>query len=283
MTQKNPPLFQAYKLGVSYSSNFSLSDITFELSSGHFLALIGPNGSGKTTLLRCLSRGFQNYSGSISILSRDIKTFSHKKLARMLAMTLQNSPRPAHMKVFSYILLGRFPWLGLLGFFSQKDYACARECGNLCQVEHLFERELESLSGGEWQKVILARALCQILLAPQSILLLDEISSAMDPAKSIETFQFLSELSTRNTTIIAAIHDCNLAALFATHILALKKGKIHFYGKTRDVFTEENLSSLYDLPLGIFRHPQLGLPQIYPLVHSGIGTANNNIDADAMF
>ncbi len=258
------PLLSAKNLELGYKNGFSLKKINLRIFPGQFLAIIGPNGSGKSTLLKCLSRGIKNYSGSIKIFSREIKTFPTKQLARKLAVTLQNPFRPENLTVLEYVLLGRYPWLGYLGFFNQDDYSISSRSMKLCGVESMAEHKLQYLSGGEWQRVILAQALCQIHDSAPAIMALDEISSSMDPAWTIETFSLLSSLVSSSRAIMAVVHDCNLAALFATHILGLKDGQIKFSGKVKDVFTSENLGLLYDMEIGILRHPDFDLPQMYP-------------------
>lgn len=256
-----PPLLAARALCAKRGS-FSLKNISLNLRPGRLLAVIGPNGGGKSTLLRCLSGGLKNHSGSIKINGAEINSLPPKKLAQNLAAVLQNPARPRHMTVGEYALLGRYPRLGLLGFFSASDYKAAEECLALCGIENLKDREAGTLSGGEWQKAALCRALCQIHGVPEPVLILDEITASMDPAKALETFRLLKSLS--NAAVIAAVHDCNLAALFASSVMGLKNGEQLFYGKVHDVFTPENLSKLYNMPAGVFLHPDTGLPQLYP-------------------
>lgn len=258
------------KLGVEYDSGFTLKNINLSLWSGQFLVLIGPNGSGKSTLLNCLSGGVKSYKGSIKFNYGEVINYNRKKLARNMALIRQNPIRPQKMSVLEYVLLGRYPWSGCLGFFAKSDYSIALDTLKLCDILHLADRELHELSGGEWQKTTLAQALCQLNGSVNPLLLLDEISSSLDPSQSIEIFQLLSSLP---ISVIAAIHDCNLAAIFATHIIALKNGNVQFYGKIQDVFTPQNLGPLYNMAFGVFPHPDLGVPQVYPRFY----TSSSNI------
>lgn len=257
-------LLEIKNLHTGYGNNFSLKDINLQLGSGEFLALIGPNGSGKSTLLRCMSGGLKYNRGEINLNGKPLSEYNYRQMARFLAVALQHTSRPAQMTVREYVLLGRYPWLGISGFFGARDRQYALDALKLCGMDRYALRTVESLSGGEWQRIVLARTICQIMGVSPAIIAPDEISSALDPSSAMEIFTLLASMCSKGIAICASVHDCNLAALFASHILALKNGKIQFYGEIKDVFTAQNLSGLYDMPVGIFLHPDLGLPQYYP-------------------
>lgn len=260
----NRPVLEIENLRATYGNNFSLEDINLSINRGDFLAIIGPNGSGKSTLLRCVSGAFKKFLGSILIQSHSVNRTEARTLARLIAVALQNSSRPLHMTVKDYILLGRYPWLGLTGLYGKKDHLYAKDSMKLCGVEAFFNRDTQSLSGGEWQRTVLARTICQLMGSSDSILAPDEITASLDPASALQIFNLLSRLCSQGLTILTCVHDCNLAALFATHMLGLKGGKMLFYGKVRDVFTKHNLELLYDMPVGVYQHPDLDVPQYYP-------------------
>lgn len=251
-------------LSAGYNNDEVLKDITFHLDTGQMLALVGGNGSGKTTLINCITGIISNFKGEICARGQNIGNLSRKKLARILAAAPQNAIRPAGQSVLGMTLLGRYPWLNWFGLFDSEDRAYAISALEITGIDNLAQRDTKTLSGGEWQRCVLARALCQIGGEDSPLLVLDEIAAGLDPGRALEIFSLLNRLCKKGAAIMASIHDCNLAAIFASHILALKQGKQLFFGPVEEVFTEENLSELYDMPVGIFAHPDLGIPQMYP-------------------
>lgn len=269
------PLLQCENLASAWKTRPFLENIDFNLAKGQFLALLGANGAGKSTLLRALAGILNTSKGRILLNGTPLQNFSARTLARQMAYVPQNAIRPRGLAVEEMVLQGRYPWLSPLGLFARKDRGMASAALELAELGKLAKQQVETLSGGEWQRALLARAICQTTGATAPLLLLDEIASGLDPARAISIFSLLASLKAKNCAILASIHDCNLAAIFATHMLALKKGKILFYGKTRDVFTRENIGRLYEMEVGIFHHPDLGCPQVYPRFGPGatFGTA----------
>lgn len=255
---------QVKSLSAGYSNNEFLKNVTFHLENGQMLALIGGNGSGKTTLINCITGIINNFKGEIRARGENIGNLSRKKLARILAAAPQNALRPAGQSVLDMTLLGRYPWLNWFGLFGAKDRAFAISALKKTGMDNLEQRDTATLSGGEWQRSVLARALCQVGEEESPLFILDEIAAGLDPCRALEIFSLLGRLRGKGAAIMVSIHDCNLAAIFASHILALKQGRQLFFGPVRDVFTEENLSELYDMRVGIYAHPDLGVPQMYP-------------------
>lgn len=258
------PLLQACNVFKAWNANAFIEDISLDLYAGDFLALIGANGSGKSTLLRILAGICKADSGHVFLHSKKLRKWKSRLLARHLIYTQQTPPRPTGLSVMDMVLQGRYPWLSAFGFFSSRDYAIASQAIDQCELSSLSSQKAQNLSGGEWQRALLARAICQSTGTEKPVLMLDEIAVALDPGRAISMFSLLEKLRSKGCAILASVHDCNLAAMFATHIFALDKGKILFSGKTSDAFTKDNMSALYKMEVEIFTHPDLGCPQMLP-------------------
>lgn len=256
------PLLKAKNLAAAYAGRLIFSDLNFSLQPGQFLGVLGPNGCGKTTLLRCLGKTKQPTKGAIYISGQNIARLSLKNFAQRLASASHGGPRSLTLR--QYVLLGRFPWLSWLGFYTQTDHEIVDQL--LCDLALSAHAQqlCATLSDGQWQLATLARALTQLWQVKTPILLLDEPAANLDVNRRMEIFQLLAKWRKKGGAIIAAMHDCNLASLFCDSLLGIKDGRQLFYGAVKNVFTKENLSAIYDWPVGIFSHPDADAPQIYP-------------------
>jgi len=201
-----------------------LEDISFALEPGHFLAVLGNNGVGKSTLLKCLNRILHAESGSFLMDGEDIFTMSHREIARRIAFVAQSVP-DTQMTVYDAVLLGRKPYMTF--GFSAEDHRIAQEMLRTMDLEAMKGRFLNELSGGERQKVMLARAMVQ----QPRLLLLDEPTSSLDIRNQYQVLQIAREFCfTQGKTAIVVIHDINLALRFCDRFLLMKEGKIYRYG-----------------------------------------------------
>lgn len=257
------PVLRATELSAGYGKSPVLHDISFAIYSGQFWGLLGQNGSGKTTLLNCISGTIPTESESITIAGSSKLT---KKQRARIASRNQDGIRPTWLTVKAQTLLARLPWLRFGGFYSKKDQEIANNALRIAGVLHLADREIRTLSAGQWQLTTLAAALAQIAESSPALLLLDEPAANLDLNRKIEIFRVLRRLCGEGLAILAAIHDCSLAANFCSHLLGLKNGSQLFAGPIENVLTEENLSKLYDYPIGIFLQPNSDHPCIYPLL-----------------
>jgi iron complex transport system ATP-binding protein len=234
---------------VHYESVPALSDLTEEIEAGEWVGLIGPNGAGKTTLLRAVAR-LVAHDGRIEVDGAVVASLAPKRLARLVAYVPQQPELPADMTVGQYVLLGRTPHIGYFGFDTAED---RRVCGELLESLDLLAmaaRRLATLSGGELQRLVLARALAQ--QAP--ILLLDEPTSALDLGRRVEALELVDTLRReRGLTVLSALHDLTLAGQFADRLILLGEGRAVARGKPDEVLTEETLARHFGASVRVIR------------------------------
>ena len=252
-----PPVVRVAGLSAGYGEKAVLRRVDFTLRAGECTALLGPNGSGKTTLLRAISGVLAPQAGEIELLGRPIRVLNPRQRARMVAVVPQRGQLPQGLTARQMVLLGRFAHLGWLGTYSREDYTAADSALDETGAATLAHRRLTELSGGELQRVLLARALAQ----QSPLLLLDELAAGLDWARMVELFDLLERRRAAGACVLMAVHDCNLAALYATRLMGLKGGNLVFDGPVAEVFTEENLGALYNTSISVLPHPRFGLPQ----------------------
>ncbi len=256
-------LLSAHSLYAGYRGNTVLFDIDIELNKGEITALIGPNGSGKSTLIRCLCGELPFHQGEILIENTRLCLLNAKEKAKHIAVIPQRSEVP-DIRVRDMVMLGRYPHLQWHGFTKQSDVKKVEEAMLAAGVNDLGERPLTTLSGGEFQRVILARAIAQ----ESTILLLDEPASAMDPYRLSEFFSQLSSMARRGTTILAVLHDINSAILFSNKIMGIREGRVLFSLPPSEI-SSEILEKLFDIPFVELQHP-CGLPQFTLACHPSL-------------
>lgn len=253
------PMIEISALTAGYRSTPVLRDITLTVQAGEFTGVLGPNGSGKTTLIRVLSGVLKADSGMIRIAGRDIGELSAKTRARHCATVAQNNPALPGVRAMSLVLMGRYPYVSFLGGYSDQDHRRAREAMSETSCLHLGHRPAEALSGGELQRVITAKALAQ----DTSLLLLDEAASNLDVARTMDLYELLKAKNASGLTVLTVAHDLNLAALYCQRLVFLKNGSVAADGPTREVFTSQTLSEIYETPLAVAEHPLTRAPQAY--------------------
>lgn len=252
-----PPVLRIAGVRAGYGGQSVLHEAGFTLHAGECAALLGPNGSGKTTLLRALSGVLMPQAGTIEIQGRPLAALKPRERARMVAVVPQRGQLPQGLTARQMVLLGRFAHLSWLGAYGQEDYAAADRALEETGAASLAHRRLTELSGGELQRVLLARALAQ----ESPLLLLDELAAGLDWARMVDLFDLLERRRAAGACVLMAVHDCNLAALYATRLMGLRDGNLVFDGPVAKVFTEENLGALYNIPICVLPHPRWGVPQ----------------------
>ena len=233
------------KLNYSYGKKEVLKELSLDIDENKLTGIIGPNGCGKSTLAKNIIKYINGKFESFKIMDTDIRELSHKKIAQLISYIPQKSTIISNISVFDYVLLGRFPLLkNSWDNYSEKDYEIVENNINLLNIKELRDRNVETLSGGELQKALLARALAQ----EAKILLLDEPTSALDLNNAVEFMKILKNISMKKEiSVIIIIHDLNLASLFCDSLIILKDGRFIEKGSPKEVINEENIKSVYNL------------------------------------
>src|SRR5688572_2570582 len=253
-------MIKIQNLSVSYGSRRILHDISFDVQSGEVLALIGPNGAGKSTLIRAVS-GVIPYTGHVRTNGDDFASLSTIQRAKYIATVPQAVALPPAYTVWETVLFGRTPHLGFLGQPSQKDEEIARQALTRVSALPFADRRVGELSGGEQQRILLARALCQ----STPILLLDEPTAHLDLQYQVSLLELVHELAHRdNLAVLVALHDLNLAAHYADRIALMVAGDIKAMGSAKDVLQPALIEEAYCLPVQVVKHPFLDIPLILP-------------------
>ncbi|MBS4030769.1 MAG: heme ABC transporter ATP-binding protein [Clostridiales bacterium] len=247
------------QLSFKYGETAVLDSTTFSLGEGVFTGIIGPNGSGKTTLLKLISRVLKPSGGSIYLDGRELASFSQKELARRMAVVTQDGDAGYLFTVEEIVLMGRAPFLGRFQSETMEDREIVRQVMEMTGCTHLRERRLSELSGGERQRVMIARALAQ----EPKVLLLDEPTNHLDIGYQQEILDLVKRLSvTHGVTVVAVLHDLNLAAYYCQMLLLLNNGKIFASGSPAEVLTDKNIGNVYRTHVLVTPHPVLGTPTV---------------------
>ena len=244
----------------SYTENRQvLSGINFSLSESELLGIIGPNGSGKTTLLNVISGILKPYKGEIFIQNHNLNHLSIESIAKFISVVPQNTWVTFNFKAKEVVFMGRMPYISRIKGESQEDYQISREAMIKTHSLSLSNQNIQKISGGERQRVFLAKALAQ---SPK-LLLLDEFTSHLDLKYKYEMLNLLKNtLKKENLTIISTFHDLNLASITSDRLLLLNDGKIEKIGKPKEVLNEENLYKAYKVKPILINHPQFNVPQV---------------------
>lgn len=256
MTQLN-----AQRAVVGYPYRTVLNDISLALNPGELLALIGPNGAGKTTLLRALARQLRPASGSIAYASVSLWDHSPGWIARHIALAPNARTSERALTVAEAVALGRAPHRGWLLPLNAHDRRTVERSLARVGLTDFADRSVTELSDGESQRVGLARALAQ----EPAVLLVDEPTSHLDLRYQGEVLDQLRQLAQDGIAVAAALHDLNLAALWADRIALLADGRLIAIDTPENVLTAELLSNAYRTPLSVSRHPEFGTPLVTPV------------------
>lgn len=239
-------------LNFTYGPKEILKDIDLSAENGEFIGILGPNGCGKSTLLKNILKVLSPKSGIITISNKSLKEYSLKELAKTLGFVPQKTVLSVPLLVEDILLMGRFCHLKSQFYgYDKDDMKKVEEVMELLDIKHFAKRIASSLSGGEFQRVLLARA----LVSEPKVLLLDEPTSALDLNYAIEIMKICTRLTKElNLLSIMVLHDLNLASLFCGKILMLKDGKIFYRGSPKELYTKEILKEIYGLNCDIIEH-----------------------------
>ena len=243
----------------AYNAHSVIEDLSLAVGTGDFFIVIGPNGSGKTTLLRLVLGSLKPVAGTVDLFGGPVARFGRRDLARRVALVPQSAAVVFPFSVRQIVAMGRAPHLGLLGFEGNSDREAVDRALATVRLEDLADRMLDQLSGGERQRVWIARALCQ----EPDLLLLDEPTAALDMGHQLQIMRLLGQLRReRGLTVMMVSHDLNLAAMFATRMLLLRKGRAVCLGAPDKVLQAEHIRTAYGCEVLVDRHPQGGFPRL---------------------
>lgn len=235
-------MIEVKNLSYSYGKKIIIEDMSFAISQGDFCAIMGPNGCGKTTLLKCIANILPVKTNSIFINGKDSTTYSIKKLAQQIAFVPQHTPLDFEFSAFETVLMGRNPYQTHLQNESQKDWDIVEECMKKTNTWHLRFAPLTEMSGGEMQRVLLARALAQ----QTPIMLLDEPLSNLDISHQFEIIKLLREISqNEKKTILLIVHDPNIAIRYCKTLLLLHNHHIVYHGDIEEGLTVQNIKDYF--------------------------------------
>ncbi|MDD2496978.1 MAG: ABC transporter ATP-binding protein [Desulfitobacteriaceae bacterium] len=256
------PEINVQQLDFSYGDRSILENLNFEIASGSFITIIGPNGSGKSTLLKNLSASLIPQKGAVLLDREDIYRINKRSLAKQLAVVPQDNNVDFEFSVLESVLMGRMPHQNRFTGDDERDVAIARWAMELTGTWDLKDRYITTLSGGELQRVVVARALTQ----EPKVLLLDEPTSHLDIQYQYDLLELLRTLNrTKGLTIVAVLHDLNLAAQFSDQVILLNRGKIMAYGPPVEVLTLQNIKEVYQIEAVISQNEITGRFNIIPL------------------
>ena len=257
----NGEILEIRSLSAAYENVLALNNVTLSLRRGEILGLIGPNGSGKTTLIRVLSGILKPKEGKVLINNLDITSYSPPQRARVLAVVPQARHLGGAFSVEQTVLLGRTAYLGFLGRPSKKDLEKTAWAMEQTSVDHLAKRKLAEISGGEQQRVLLARALAQ----DTPVLLLDEPTNHLDLRYQVSLLSLLKSLvKQQNLTVLMALHDLNQVAGNADRVALLVEGRLHSVGFPEEVLIPEFIQEAYQTQVETILHPRTGVQYIFP-------------------
>lgn len=261
-------MLEVNSLSVSYGKRKVLEDINLLVEPGEILVIIGPNGAGKSTLIRAISGTLPHEHGSVLVDGKDISILNASQRARQIAVVPQARNLPVSFTVYQSVLLGRTPYLGWMGMTGEKDQQLAQIALERTSCSDLSERPVGELSGGEQQRVLLARALAQ----NTSVLLLDEPTTHLDLQHQSGLLNLVRDLASRQKlAVLMALHDLNLASIYADRVVLLVAGQIRKTGTPSEVLTEEVLTGVYRVPVHVVPHPDYGSPLVLPDGRIGAG------------
>ena len=256
--------FDAVELTVRYRSRLppALDGVTMHVPGGCFYAVLGPNGSGKSTLLRALLGSVPLTSGAVRIDGRPLESWGRREMAQAVGVVTQTESVAFPIRVRDMVAMGRYPHLGRFAGEGEADTSAIQSAIARCELEEITDRDVSTLSGGEFQRVRVARALAQ---APRA-LVLDEPTSSLDIRHEMEILLLLRHFVEGGMTVLVITHHLDAAARFADRILLLDHGRVASEGTPDRVLQEDTLREVYRWPLAVRPDPVSGHLRVTPLI-----------------
>lgn len=256
-------MLQANHLSYRIGTRLLVNDVSFTIRAGELLAIVGPNGAGKSTLLKLCARELNPASGTIDRLGTSLRTYTNSQLARFRGMLHQQNPMTFPFRVGELVLMGRYPHCG--AHPTAADQAIAGAALDIVGMRAFSDRIVSTLSGGEQQRVQLARVLAQVWDVPNGLLLLDEPTTGLDLLHQHQLLDVARQMARRGYAVVAVLHDLNMAAQYADQLLMLKGGRREAYGPPRAVLTEALIERVFGLPVQLLDNPCHQCPLIVPV------------------
>jgi len=257
--KKASVLLSVHGITITYVAHPVLRDVSFEINRGDLVVVLGPNGAGKTTLLRAIAKIVSPKTGIVLLDGCDIARIPVRQLMKILSVVPQSEGSVFSFTVQDIVAMGRTPHLSPLAPLSQRDRQIVREAMEATDVWELRDRLFTELSGGEQRRVLIAKALAQ---EPQ-LLLLDEPTANLDLHYQLEVVELVQRLNReRGITVLAVLHDLNLAAMLGERFILMHRGRIYAVGNADEVLTPQNIQQVYGVPVVVTRHPLNGKPII---------------------
>lgn len=268
--------FETKDLAVGYNGNILIHDINIEVEKGKILTLIGPNGAGKSTILKTITRQLAKIYGTVHIGKKELSTWNPKDMAKEVAVVLTDRIRPELMSCAEVVAMGRYPYTNMLGRLTPEDRRIVEESLGRVHALDLAEQDFSTLSDGQRQRIMLARAICQ----QPEIIVLDEPTAYLDIRHKIELLDILREMAQeRDITVIMSLHEIDLAAKISDYLVCVKGETIAAFGKPEEVLQQGAIEKLYDIQKGSYNllfgsvelHKAAGAPKVFVIAGNGCG------------
>jgi len=252
----------AAELSAGYGDTLILEDLSLSVPPGKITTIVGANACGKSTLLRAMSRLISPVRGHVLLDGKSVHRTPSRELARALGLLPQSPIAPEGITVADLVSRGRYPHQGMFSRWSRQDDEAVASALDATRTADLAERPVDELSGGQRQRVWIAMALAQ----QTEILLLDEPTTFLDISHQVEVLDLLTDLNqARGTTIVMVLHDLNLAARYADHLVAMVDGRLHVSGRPEEVLTEDTVREVFGLDSRVITDPTSGRPIMLPI------------------
>ncbi len=268
--------FKTENLAVGYDGNILIHDINVKLEKGKILTLIGPNGAGKSTILKSITRQLERIQGTVYINAQEISSWSPKDMAKQVAVVLTDRIRPELMSCAEVVAMGRYPYTNLFGKLTPKDTEAVQEALARVHALDLADQDFTTLSDGQRQRIMLARAICQ----EPEIIVLDEPTAYLDIRHKIELLDILREMAQKKSiTVIMSLHEIDLAMKISDYLLCVKGDTIEAFGPPDTILKNHTIEHLYELHNGsynlLFGSVELtkpeGNPRVFVVAGGGYG------------
>lgn len=256
--------FTGVKVRYPRQERDALDGVDVSVPAGAITAVVGPNGSGKSTLVRALLGRVPLDAGAIAIDGRDIRTMARAEVARRVAVVTQREEPAFPISVREYVALGRLPHRGSWARDTADDRRAVADAMEQAEVSALADRQVQQLSGGEWQRARFARALAQ----GGHAFVADEPTTFLDVGHEMTVFELLGRIAREGRAVLLVSHQLNLVARFASSLVLLNRGRIEAAGRVNDVMRAEVLERVYQWPVVVTRDPAVGAPALVPLRRS---------------